>query len=61
MKIRRRTDGYWIVAVPDLPVGGVPRVTECGPYTGETLKEAREEAEDDMAGLERFFVENPVN
>jgi hypothetical protein len=42
MQVTKKSDGWWIVNVPDT-------VTECGPY------DTRAEAEDDRRGLERTF------
>lgn len=50
MQTEKRTDGWWIVGVPDT-------ITECGPY------DTKSEAESDKRGLQRFFkyeVNRPV-
>ncbi len=41
MKIVKKSDGYWIKKIPDSE--------DCGPY------KTKEDAEDTMRGLERFF------
>lgn len=42
MMLQKRSDGWWIINVPD-------SVTECGPY------DTKAEADDDRRGLARTF------
>ncbi len=42
MRTERRSDGWWIVGVPD-------SVVECGPYA------TKADAESDRVGMARFF------
>lgn len=48
MKVIKRSDGWWIVGVPEYKVDGVV-CAECGPYV------TKAEADSDMRGMQRVY------